>query len=212
MNCELITEQLDDYLARELHDARLAQFDQHLGECTACRQLVDSQRDLRKRLADYGESTMPRPDAAFFDRAIARAAHAGTRRQRNRWMLTGFGGAVAALLMVWVVSGVFFTATDVSDAQIPSVTMALESPQTFNLVFSSATPLLDASMTVTLPDGIEIAGFAGQREITWRTSLKEGKNVLPLTLIATSPVGGELLATLQHKDDDKVFRLHVTVI
>jgi len=212
MNCERITEQLDDYLAGELHDARLAAFDQHLGECAICRQLVDQQSDLLKRLADYGEVTMPQPEAAFFDRAIARAAHAGTRRQRNRWMLTGFGGAVAALLVVWIVSGVFFTAADVAEPQIPSVTMALESPQTFNLVFSSATPLIDASMTVTLPDGIELAGFAGQREITWRTSLKEGKNVLPLTLIATSPVGGELLATLQHEDDDKVFRLHVTVI
>jgi hypothetical protein len=35
---------------------------------------------------------------------------------------------------------------------------------------------------------------------------------LPLTLIATSPVGGELLATLQHEDDNKIFRLQVTVI
>ena len=67
-------------------------------------------------------------------------------------------------------------------------------------------------MTVTLPDGIEIDGFAGQREITWRTSLKAGNNVLPLTLIATSPAGGELLAVLQHEEDDKIFRLQVTVI
>ena len=52
-----------------------------------------------------------------------------------------------------------------------------------------------------LPDGIEIDGFAGQRVITWRTSLKAGSNILPLTLIATSPLGGELLATLQHEDE-----------
>jgi hypothetical protein len=90
--------------------------------------------------------------------------------------------------------------------------MAFEQPQTFNLVFSSASALSDATMTVVLPHGIEVAGFAGQREITWMTSLKEGRNILPLTLIATSPAGGELLATLQHEDDDKTFRLKVTVI
>ena len=67
-------------------------------------------------------------------------------------------------------------------------------------------------MTVALPAGIEIDGFAGQREITWMTSLKEGRNVLPLTLVATSSFGGELLATLQHADDNKVFRLQVSVI
>jgi hypothetical protein len=44
------------------------------------------------------------------------------------------------------------------------------------------------------------------------TSLTAGKNVLPLTLIATSPHGGELMATLRHDGDDKTFRVNVTVI
>lgn len=212
MTCKLLTQHIDDYLEGELHDAQMRQIDQHLGECAACQQIVNSQRDLQNRLADYARISMPQPDAAFYDRAIARATQAGTRHQRNRWVMTGFGGAVAAALMMWIVSGVFFTAADIDDPAIPGVTMALETPQTFNLVFASATPLIDASMTVILPDGIEIDGFAGQREITWQTSLKEGSNVLPLTLIATSPIGGELLATLQHEDDSKIFRLQVTVI
>ena len=90
--------------------------------------------------------------------------------------------------------------------------MTLEEPRTFNLVFSSATALANATMTVTLPPGIEIEGFAGQREITWMTSLVEGKNVLPLTLIATSSQGGELLASLEHEDDDRMFRVQVSII
>ena len=212
MTCKLLTQHIDDYLEGELHDALTGQIEQHLVVCTACQQHLDSQRDLQKRLADYGRSTMPQPDAAFYDRAIARATQAGTRHQRNRWVMTGFGGAIAAALMIWIVSGAFFTATVIDDPAIPGVTMALQTPQTFNLVFASATPLIGASMTVILPDGIEVDGFAGQREITWRTSLKEGSNILPLTLIATSPIGGELLATLQHANDNKVFRLRVTVI
>ncbi len=212
MNCNSLIEQLFDYLEGELDDALTGRFDQHVSECDKCRQIVDRERELQKRLANYGHSTAPQPGAAFYDRAIARAVHEGTRRQRNRWVMTGFGGAVAALFMVWIVSGIFFTAADIDEPAIPSVTMALESPQTFNLVFSSSTPLAGASMTVTLPEGIEIEGFTGQREITWRTSLKAGRNILPLKLIATSPVGGELLATLQHEGDDKVFRLRVNVI
>lgn len=212
MTCNFLTEHFDDYLEGALHGTQMRQIDQHLGECADCQQAVNGQRELQQRLAEYGNSTMPRPDTAFYDRAIARAAHAGARRQRSRWFMTGFGGAVAAALMVWIVSGAFFTAADFDDPAIPSVTMAMASPQTFNLVFASTTPLIDASMTVTLPDGIEIEGFAGQREITWRTSLKVGNNILPLTLIATSPAGGELLATLRHEDDDKIFRLQVTVI
>jgi len=169
-------------------------------------------RELLELLRDYGDLSVPRPADGFYDRAIARAAHQGHRRQRRRWVMTGFGGAVAAAMALWIVSGMFMAAPDVQEAAVPSVTMALERPQTFNLVFSSATALEDATMTVVLPEGVEIDGFAGQREITWLTSLREGRNILPLTLIATAPVSGELMATLRHAGDDKTFRLQVTAI
>ncbi|RZV37152.1 MAG: hypothetical protein EX272_06210 [Chromatiales bacterium] len=80
-----------------------------------------------------------------------------------------------------------------------------------NLVFASASALEAATLTVTLPDGIELAGFPGQREITWQTSLAEGKNLLPLELIALTPVGGEVFARLEHDDRDRTFRLRIEV-
>jgi len=169
-------------------------------------------RDLIALLGDYGPVSVPQPAAGFYERAIARAVHEGRRRQRNRWIMTGFGGAVAAAMALWIVSGIFMATPDAGQPAMPSVTMAMEAPRTLNLVFSSATALDNATMTVVLPEGIEIDGFAGQREITWQTSLKEGRNFLPLTLIATAPAGGELLATLRHEGDDKTFRLKVTVI
>jgi len=89
--------------------------------------------------------------------------------------------------------------------------MTLEEPRTVNLVFASATALDSAMLTVTLPDGLELAGFPGQREIKWQTSLNEGKNFLPLTLIAVSPMGGEVLARLEHNDRNRTFRLRIDV-
>jgi hypothetical protein len=169
-------------------------------------------RELLELLREYGDVSTPRPADGFFDRAIARAVHEGHRRQRRRWVMSGFGGAVAAAMALWIVTGVFMTTPDVRDTAVPSVTMALEQPQTFNLVFSAATTLDNATMTVVLPEGVEIDGFAGQREITWMTSLKVGRNILPLTLVATAPVSGELMATLRHDGDDKTFRLQVTAI
>ncbi|MGI9205000.1 MAG: anti-sigma factor family protein [Woeseiaceae bacterium] len=212
MNCDQITEILDDHLDGTTSGDDQRAVEEHLEHCANCQVLVKSHQELRARLARFGETSCPEPAAGFYDRALARAAQTGARQQRNRWVMTGFGGAVAAGLMVWIVSSVFFLSPELDQPAIPSVTMALESPQTFNLVFSSAAALTDASMTVTLPDGIEVQGFSGQREITWMTSLKKGRNILPLTLIATSPVGGELLATMQHEDDDKLFRLQVSVI
>ena len=167
-------------------------------------------QEIQALLKDY---PMPQATTAFYDQALVRATHEGTRRQRNRWLMTGFGGALAAGLALWLIGGFFLTSPNLpaTDPEIPGITMTLEEPRTVNLVFASATDLDSATLTVTLPDGIELAGFPGQREIAWQTSLKEGKNFLPLELIAVSPVSGEVLARLEHDDRDRTFRLRVEV-
>jgi hypothetical protein len=167
-------------------------------------------QEILELLKDY-----PMPDATveFYDQALARATHEGTRRQRNRWVMTGFGSAIAAGLALWLIGGFFLTTPVVTtpDASIPGIAMTLEAPRTVNFVFASATALDEATLTVSLPDGIELAGFPGQREVTWQTSLVEGKNYLPLELIALTPTSGEVLARLEHDDRGRTFRLRVNV-
>ena len=212
MICKQLTNELDDYIDGQMDPAAKATLAAHIENCGDCRALLEDERQLRESLKDYGASRMPHPDAAFFDRALAKAAQNGTRRQRNRWIMTGVGGTIAAGLVLWMLGGAFLNMPVAPEAAIPSIAMTLEEPRDLNLVFSSATALANATMTVVLPPGVEVAGFAGQREITWITSLTAGKNVLPLTLIATSPQGGELMATLQHEGDDRTFRVQVIVI
>ena len=212
MTCDLIKNQLDDYVDAQLDVADMQSLDEHRAHCADCQEVLDRERALRASLKEYGDSSMPQLDVAFFDRALAKAAQSGTKRQRNRWVMTGFGGAMAAALVLWMISGTLLETPEFAEPPMASIAMVIEEPRTVNLVFSTATPLTDATMTVTLPEGIEVMGFQGQREITWMTSLGEGKNVLPLTLIATSPLGGELLATLRHADDDRSFRVQVEVI
>jgi len=164
--------------------------------------------ELEALLAAY---PAPTAEPGFYDEALARAAYAGTRRQRTRWLATGFGSAVAAGLAAWVVFGLLLSTPEPGGTEIPGVAIALETPRTVNLVFASAAALDAATLTVTLPDGVELDGFPGQREITWETSLDEGQNLLPLTLIATRGVGGELLARLEHDRRSRTFRLHVDI-
>jgi hypothetical protein len=156
---------------------------------------------------------MANASTGFYDQALARATHEGTRRQRHRWMMTGFGSAIAAGLVLWLIGGFFLTAPNLPEraATIPGIAMTLEEPRTINLMFASETAMASATLTVTLPDGIELAGFPGQREITWETSLVAGKNYLPLELIALTPVGGEVLARLEHDNRDRTFRLRIDV-
>ena len=156
---------------------------------------------------------MPAASAGFFDQALVRATHEGARKQRNRWLVTGFGSAVAAGIALWMIGGFLSGPGElpVAEPTIPGITMMLEEPRTINLVFASAEPLDAATLTVVLPAGVEISGFPGQREVTWETSLAAGRNLLPLKLIATSPLGGEVYATLRHDDRSRTFQLRINV-
>jgi len=86
-------------------------------------------QEIQGLLKDY---PMPAADAGFYDRALVRATHEGSRRQRNRWLLAGFGGAMAATLAVWVIGGMLFSTPDLPDsaAAIPGVVIAIEEPRT----------------------------------------------------------------------------------
>lgn len=210
MPCTHINERLDDFVDGTLGARETALLQGHVDSCDACRQTVENEHRLRGLLKDY---PVPTPGTTFFDQALVRAAHVGHNQQRNRWIMTGFGGAVAAGVLAWIIGGMPLKSPELPDpaSAIPGVTVALQEPRTVNLVFSSARELDDATLTVILPHGIEIEGFPGLQEITWMTSLSAGKNILPLRLIATTPHGGELLARLAHDDRDRTFRIRVTV-
>ena len=167
-------------------------------------------QEVLELLRDY---PMREASAGFYDQALVRATHEGTRRQRNRWLMTGFGSAIAAGVVLWFIGGFFMStpAPTLPEAGIPGITMTLEEPRTVNLVFASKTALEAAMLTVTLPEGIELAGFPGQREITWETSLVEGRNLLPLELVALTPAGGEVFARLEHDNRGRTFRLRVDI-
>lgn len=212
MNCKTVNDNLDDFIDGALSAADTTTVGEHIEHCGNCRSIVNDARELQDLLKVYGDTDVPTATTAFYETALRNATRNGAAAQHRHSWLKGFGSAVAAGMALWIVSGLFFNAPEVADVTIPVVTMALEEPRTVNLVFSSAVDLVDATLTVILPTGIEIAGFEGQREISWETSLTAGRNMLPLKLIATSPQGGEILAMLQHDDDDRSFRLQVTVI
>lgn len=167
-------------------------------------------QEILELLKDY---PMPEAAADYFDQALVRATHEGSRRQRYRWMMTGFGSAIAAGFALWAIGGFFLTSPDLptADSTIPEITMTLAQPQTVNLIFATSEALDAATLTVRLPEGIELSGFPGMREISWETSLTVGKNLLPLTLIATSPFGGDVYATLEHNNRGRTFRLRIEV-
>ena len=211
MNCEQLTEQFDDFMDRQPGDPDFRALDEHVAGCDTCTGRVQAEQRLRNTMQHYATASVPPRDSAYFDRVLVKAAISGAKHQGRVSWFRGFATAAAAAVALWIIGGLLGNSPQDPGPVVPAVTMSLEQPQTVNLVFSSANDLQDATLKLRLPPGIEVAGFAGQQEITWMTSLRQGKNVLPLKLIATSPTGGVVLATLQHDDENRSFRLLVSI-
>lgn len=216
MACPQLKDKLDDYVDGELPAAARGALEAHLAECASCRETVGRERKLRSMLEDYGNAAVPLPDAGYFDAALRRAAEVGGRQRRQRWLMTGLGGAVAASLAVWIVTSAPLVTPGPAEPPvdgIPAVTMAVLEPRTVNLVFSAAAALEDARLTIELPPGVELEGFPGHQRVSWTTSLRPGANLLPLTLIASERAEGQLLhARLELGEDGSSFYVRITAI
>ena len=213
MTCTDFENSLDDFVDGHLEPQRHAQLDAHVNACARCRELHREARELALSLRRYAANSAFKPADGFLDSALntaaLRGALRGALRDRRSVWLKGFGSAIAASLALFAVTLLLMRPTHDG---LPRVTVALAEPQTVHLMFASATDLADANLTVMLPEGVELEGFEGRREVSWMTSLKAGRNVLPLTLVANSGDGGDIVATLVHEDDDRTFRVTLTVI
>ena len=90
-----------------------------------------------------------------------------------------------------------------------SVNLSVQKTKTIDLVFNLNTDLKDATLSLELPDKIEIVGYPGKRQLKWTASFKQGANRLALPLIATDKMNGYLIASLIKNGETKQFRIKI---
>jgi hypothetical protein len=79
------------------------------------------------------------------------------------------------------------------------------------LMFRTADALPDASISVWLPDDVQIAGRPHVRYLSWHTDLKPGPNLLELPLQATGSYGGTLIVRLSQGSLVKTLEVPIAV-
>ena len=196
MECMELRSQLDDYLDGRLDDRPLQE---HLKACADCRRMVEHAQAVQEGLRKLSP---PEIHPAFVDRAILRATHPNADAHPRGRTLVGM--ALAASLVLGLALGAFFS---LREAPVQTVALAIERPEMVRMVFSSAKPLRAATVSLSLPENVEVVGYAGQHELTWQTDLREGQNLLQLPLIARGAVKDDLLARLSHGASTKTFRV-----
>lgn len=198
MNCHDANAQLDDYLDGRLAAGGHEAIDGHLQRCPQCRRRYEQAAALPALLRTL---PAPAPRPGFVEQALARAQR-GTRPWRSAVRL-----ALAASLALGVALGVFLKLRP-ADAP-PVVHVALDAPQTVRLVLNSAQPLAGVTLHLTLPEHVELVGYAGRRELAWQTELRPGANLLRLPVVARGAGQGELVTRVSHAEGRKTFRVRI---
>jgi hypothetical protein len=200
MSSEHVTRQLDDYLEAALSPAAAGVVTRHLERCAACRAELDELRTLRQLLARL---PAPPPRPAALERMLKIAVRAPAPPvplwRRPLWLRAGLAAAAVLLLAVGFTLGVHIASHEPLGPQVLLAAQPVQlgpTVQRVGLMFRATDSLPDASISVWLPDDVQIAGRPNVRHLSWRTDLKPGANLLELPLLATGTHDGTLIVRL----------------
>ena len=202
MNCTDIDTQIDDFVDDRLDAQQRADFQRHVDACAACAARLDEARSMLQALQQL---PLVEPSADFEHRVFARLRQQHRAHMPNRFV-AGFATAMAASLAIWFASTVYLPDDPVGSQQAP-ISIAVNQAQTVRLMFEAQADIQQVSLSIGLPDNIELSGYPGRKQLSWQTSLKKGQNILALPIMAVDQGQGELVAQLNYGDKTKTFRV-----
>lgn len=174
------------------------------GDCQAALRAIDALRALRD------EPTEPVGDAVIqraVDRALA--TRPAERYRRGFWAGMASGAAMAATVAALAIGLRFFGTGSEAPNAVPQVRVALNERSDVTVALESPEPLANAEVHVELRGAVELAGYAGQRELRWLTDLDRGINQLTLPVVAIDASGGQVLVEVTHGQKRRAFVLDV---
>ena len=158
--------------------------------------------DLEKLRAGLRDMPVPEPRDGYVDRLLAKATDAPARAPRRvrtalrrpaTWWAAGAGALAASL--VFVIAWWVRTAAP----EETQVTLALNENREVSLVINSERALEDATIRLYVTGSVALAGYEGERELQWATSLTPGANLLSLPVVARAPGDGRIVAEIEHE-------------
>ena len=207
MQCEEAVETIRTVGSRPGASLRAAM--EHTGGCADCQaalRAVEAMRTLRD------EPTPIFADGAI-ERAVDRALATSPAQRYRRGFWTGLasGAALAATIAALAV-GVLLWDNGSAPVAIPEVRAALNQPSNVTVALDSPERLANAEVRVELRGGVELEGYAGQRELRWSTDLERGVNQLTLPVVAIDAHGGQVLVEVTHGQKRRTFLLDVRAV
>lgn len=210
MHCTDVQQNIDDYLDGVLEHETVVWMESHLVLCEKCNAELEQSRYLLTQLEALPLVPMR---AGFMQQAFkqARDAHEKAQKPKHKhWFAAGFGGALAAGVMMALVLGPMKTMF-MPAVMVTEISMSVQESRTLNVVFNAPEAMDGVELELVLTDGLELAGRPGKRQLRWQTSLKAGKNRLTIPVRALRSGNESLVARLHSNGQQKEFRIQLDV-
>ena len=202
MKCQDIENKYVNIVSGKLNPAELDACRQHIEQCVACDELIYGAAGLAS-LKQRDAGVMP-PN--LFKTVSARLERRGDRDAGGHrfWTGTAFGGAVVASVFALALTAGWIQMPAGAPDPAQEFTVAMSEARDLNVAIETQQALANATITVVLNGGVELAGYSGQRELSWEADLVAGVNRLTLPVKATDFAGGQVIVQLTHPDSEQV--------
>ncbi len=209
MNCKECIVNQDDYLDNRLPHDLYEAMTRHLAQCPECQLMMRENRELLQGLRTL-ES--PPPSPGFLKLAMENAARVERQRLHRKWFIQY--AAVAAMVCLVVLGSLKFSPWMVANTgqSAPGVILSLHESKDVILLVQSARALDNATITINLPPQLMLANNPGLHQISWQADIKEGKNLIPLPLVATVTGSAQITARIEHESRVKTMRMQVEIV
>lgn len=199
MKCSTVNNLLDKYLIGRLSESDADSISSHLHHCPECNRKYREAKELVDILQNVKVPSMP---VHFADGAIANAIAANSRRS-SRMFYQVASGIAASFVVLFMLA---FTVMDSSTSEPVSPIVLIENEiKTVRLAIESARAVDGIEMTIDLSENLEISGYENLKQISWRTRLEKGTNVIALPVSAIALGDGKIRARVGFKDKEKIF-------
>lgn len=204
MNCNNLHAWLDSERLDTPPPAILA----HLAQCAACRQAW-----VRTSAALTAMRALPEPPVppGLAERMLAFARPATGRRHRPINRYWGLALAAAVVFGIGIGLALDWTVGAHAGYQLRDgvVTVPADSMTTVRIALDSARPIDNVEFVIHVPEGIELQGHPGKREVAWSGALAQGRNVLNLKLLTQPGASGILETELRYDNKSNLFSTRI---
>ena len=167
---------------------------------------MDTENTLRHALRAL---PVPPPAAGFAERVLAIARTADPLPWQPSRPVYALAASVALAVGIGIGSGLTHLERGPAAAELPVAMLAPGKTQQVRLTFNSPADLTGVTVHLRLPDGVELVGYSGRRELRWQVDLQAGANALDLPMIMKRGAGGVLTTNLSHGQDQRQFTVLV---